>query len=162
MEKITLEDIKAWMDAQLAETQDAEERREIVDKAKLQAFNLGALDAYARWTKQPQDEFWRKERENDGGYYKLWELPDFCRAAGDDFSDLEDAYDKGEDEGVDAAEQYEQEELPRKLEKAKFELARAECYDDDSLTEEYEEECRMLKERMDSGECGWGENWWEE
>lgn len=169
--RITLADIEEELKKRIDDAKDEEDREEAVRDAKRAAFNLGALDAYARWTKQPQNEFWHKERENDGGYYKVWGLPDFCRADGDDFSDLEDAYDAGEDEGVDAAERYEQEVLPRELENAKSmleetkgetrsEFAEAESECDRIWTRECLDNYRMLKERMDSDECGWGENWW--
>lgn len=173
MKKITLDDIKTWMDAQLAETQDAEERQEIVDKAKLQAFNLGALDTYAELSKLPQEEFWSREREDGGGYYEMWELPDFCRANPDDFKNLAEAYASGTYEGEAAAKRYNEEVLPHELEDAKSELeeaksetgsafAAAECDCDRIWTMECLENFRVLKERMDSDKCGWGENWWEE
>ena len=173
MKRITLEDIKAWMDAELAKTQAAEECQEIVDKAKRAAFNLGALDTYAELSKLPQEEFWSREREDAGGYYELWELPDFCHADVDDFKDLAEAYNAGSYEGEAAAKRYNEEVLPRELEDAKSELeeaksetgsafAEAECECDRTWTMECLENYRVLKERMDSDECGWGANWWEE
>lgn len=174
MKRITLEDIKAWMDAELAKTQAAEECQEIVDKAKRAAFNLGALDTYAELSKLPQEEFWSREREDGGGgYYEMWELPDFCRANLDDFKDLAEAYNAGSYEGEAAAKRYNEEVLPREFEDAKSELeetkseignafAEAECECDRIWTMECLENYRVLKERMDSSECGWGANWWEE
>lgn len=173
MKKITLEDIKAWMDVEFAKTQDVEERQEIGDKAKREAFNLGALDVYAELSKLPQEEFWSREREDGGGYYELWELPDFCHADVDDFFDIEEAYDRGGYEGEAAAKRYNEEVLPRELEAARSELeaakgetgsefAEAECECDRTWTMECLENYRVLKERMDSSECGWGASWWED
>lgn len=104
MKKITLEDIKAWMDVEFVKTQDEDERKEAVRAAKREAFNLGALDAYAELSKLPQEEFWSREREDGGGgHYELWELPDFCRVNLDDFKDLAEAYNAGSYEGEAAA-----------------------------------------------------------
>nr|DAL47544.1 MAG TPA_asm: hypothetical protein [Caudoviricetes sp.] len=173
MKKITLEDIKAWREAQLAETQDAEEREEIVDKAKLQAFYLGALDRYARWTKEPQDEFWAAVKQGSDYEYKVGHLPEWGNPYTDDFDALEDAYDKGEYEGEAVAERYNEEVLPRELENAKSmleetkgetrsEFAEAESECDRIWARECLDNYRMLKERMDSDECGWGANWGED
>ena len=173
MKKITLEDIKTWMDAELAKTQAAEECQEIVNKAKREAFNLGALDTYAELSKLSQEEFWSREREDGGGgYYEMWELPGFCRANPDDFKDLVEAYNAGTYEGEEAAKRYNEEVLPRELEAVRSELeetknetgsefAEAECECDRTWTMECLENYRVLKERMDSSECGWGANWWE-
>lgn len=172
MEKITVDDIRAWMDAQLTETQDVEERQEIVDKAKLQAFYLGALDKYARLTKKTQKEFW-EEQSQEGYEYKIGRLPEWGNPYTDDFDALEDAYDKGEYEGEAVAERYNEEVLPRELENAKSmveetkgetrsEFAEAESECDRIWTRECLDNYRMLKERTDSNECGWGANWWEE
>lgn len=172
MEKITVDDIRAWMDAQLTETQDVEERQEIVDKAKLQAFYLGALDKYARLTKKTQKEFW-EEQSQEGYEYKIGRLPEWGNPYTDDFDALEDAYDKGEYEGEAVAERYNEEVLPRELENAKSmveetkgetrsEFAEAESECDRIWTGECLDNYRMLKERTDSNECGWGANWWEE
>lgn len=178
MKKITLEDIKAWMDAQLAETQDAEERKEIEDKAKLQAFYLGALDKYARVTKEPYGEFW-EEQSQEGYEYKVGRLPEWgspCAddfsvlPCADDFSGLEDAYDKGEDAGESYAEEYEHETLVRLAADAEKECilmdeelsqypgtdAGKEAY---ARAKQHRDE---LLRRYHSDECGWGANWWED
>lgn len=117
MKKITTDDIRAWMNAQLAETEDVEERREIVDKAKLQAFYLGALDKYARLTKQTQKEFWEEQSQEDYEY-KIWHLPEWGNPCADDFNSLEEAYDRGEYTGEEAAERYNEDVLPREFEEA--------------------------------------------
>lgn len=117
MKKITLDDIRAWMDAQLAETQYFEERKEIVDKAKLQAFYLGALDKYARLTKQTQEEFWEEQSQEDYEY-KIRHLPEWGNPCADDFNSLEEAYDRGEYTGEEAAERYNEDVLPREFEEA--------------------------------------------
>lgn len=172
MKKITLEDIKAWREAQLAETQDAEEREEIVDKAKLQAFYLGALDEYAALTKESQTKFWGAQRQ-DGYEYKIGRLPEWGSPCADDLVSLGHAYSQGEYEGEAVAERYNEEVLPRELEDAKSmleetkgetrsEFAEAECECDRTWTMECLENYKMLKERMDSDECGWGANWWED
>lgn len=161
MKKITLEDIKTWIDTQLVETQDAGERQEIVDKAKLQAFYLGALDKYARLTKQTQKEFW-EEQSQEGYEYKPGRLPEWGNPCADDFNSLEEAYDRGEYTGEEAAERYNEDVLPREFEDAKRELAEAERECDRTRTMECLDNYRMLKERMDSDECGWGANWWED
>lgn len=170
MKKITLEDIKTWMDAQLAETQNAEERQEIVDKAKLQAFYLGALDKYARWTKEPSCEFWAAESQN-GYEYKVGHLPEWCNTlCADDFVDLEEAYDRGEYTGEDAAEKYEHETLPQLARDAVndcillgMELSQYPATD--AGKEAYarvQQRAKELLRRGSSDEYGWGENWWEE
>lgn len=152
--RITLADIEEELKKRIDDAKDEEDRKEAVRDAKRAAFNLGALDTYAELTKQPQDEFWSKERENDGGYYKVWELPDFCRADVDDFFDLEEAYDRGGYEGEAAAERYNEEVLPH-------EFAEAECNCNRYVTEGCLEKWRnMLKARLESDECGWGANWW--
>lgn len=163
MEKITLASIKALMDSYLVKTEDAEERRVIVGEAKRAAFNLGALDTYAELTKQPQEEFWDRERDSYGGCYSTWDLPDFCRADVDDFEGLAGAYNAGTYEGEAAAERYNEEVLPCELERAKFELAQAE--NDGNrfwIVDRLDKWRRVLEARLESDECGWGENWWEE
>lgn len=157
MKKITLEDIKTWMDAQLAETQDVEEREEIVDKAKLQAFYLGALDKYARVTKEPSCEFWAAERQ-EGYEYKVGRLPEWGNPCADDFLDIEDAYDKGEDAGESYAEEYEHETLPQLVRDAVND-----CFAYDATKEAYERARRHADElwrRYILEDGGWGENWW--
>ena len=184
MKKITLEDIKIWMDAQLAETQDAGERQEIVDKAKLQAFDLGALDKYARLTKKTQKEFW-EEQSQEGYEYKVGRLPEWGIPCADDFGTLEDAYDAGEYSGEETAEWFEENVLPQRLREAKVdfgyaitELERLQTYaeeykNDFERGEEIikkhkkdvkmkEKEVEMLEAFIESDERGWGENWWEE
>ena len=159
MKKITLEDLRAWMNAQLVETQDAEERQEIIDKAKLQAFYLGALDKYARVAKQPQDEFWDSLMGCDYEY-KVGRLPEWGNPAADDLSSLEDAYDKGEDEGDAYAEGYAREILPQLVRDAVND-----CFAYDATKEAYERARRHADElwrRYRSDKHGWGENWWED
>ena len=184
MKKITLEDIKTWTDAQLAETQDAGERQEIVDKAKLQAFYLGALDKYARLAKKTQNEFW-EEQSQEGYEYKVGRLPEWGSPCADDFDTLEDAYDAGEYSGEEAAKWFEENVLPQRLREAKEDLVYAitelerwqtyaEEYKNDfergeEVVEEHEEdvkmkekEVEMLEAFIESDERGWGENWWED
>lgn len=169
MKKITLEDIKAWMDAQLAETQDAEERREIVDKAKLQAFYLGALDKYARLTKKTQKEFW-EEQSQEGYEYKIGLLPEWGTPRADDFDSLEEAYDRGEGAGESYAEEYEQETLlhlaaseERECILLAKELSQYPRTDADKEAYARAKQHRdELLRRLHSDECGWGESWWEE
>lgn len=184
MKKITLEDINAWRDAQLAETQDAGDRQEIVDKAKLQAFYLGALDKYARVTKEPSGEFWASQMR--GGYeYKIGHLPEWGNPCADDLVSLDDAYNLGEDEGDAAAEWFEENVLPQRLREAKrdlgyaiTELERLQIYAEEykndfergeEVVEKHEKdvkmkekEVEMLKAFIESDERGWGENWWED
>ena len=184
MKKITLEDIKAWMDAQLAETQDAEERQEIVDKAKLQAYYLGALDKYARVTKEPSGEFWASQMR-DGYEYKVGRLPEWGIPCADDFGTLEEAYEAGEYSGEEAAEWFEENVLPQRWREAKkdlgydiTELERLQTYAEEykndfergkELLEKHEKdvkmkekEVEMLEAFIESDERGWGENWWED
>lgn len=168
MEKITLEDIKTWMDARLAETDDTVILDYIVAFAKNQAFYLGALDKYARLTKQPQKEFW-VGKKGEGYEYKVGHLPEWGNPSADNFSDLDEAYDRGEYEGEACAEEYNTDTLQNmayswdrdaaeiKIDKAWFksdlgkkEYARARRYADE------------LWRRYHSDECGWGENWWED
>ena len=172
-ECIFLADIREGLEERLKDAKDEDERKEAVRAAKREAFNLGALDAYAQLSKLPQEEFWSREREDGGGHYELWELPDFCRANLDDFKDLAEAYNAGSYEGEAAAKRYNEEVLPRELEAARSELEAAKC-ETGSEFAEAERECdrtrtmecldnyRMLKERMDSDECGWGASWWED
>ena len=182
MKKITVEDIKTWTDAQLAETQDAGERQEIVDNAKLQAFYLGALDKYARLTKQTQKKFWE---EQEGYEYKVGRLPEWSNPCADDFDTLEDAYDAGEYGGEEAAEWFEENVLQQRLREAKkdfgyaiTELERLQTYAEEykndfergeEVVEKYEKdvkmkekEVEMLEAFIESDERGWGENWWED
>lgn len=184
MKKITLSDIKAWREAQLAETQDAEEREEIVDKAKLQAFYLGALDEYAALTKESQTKFWKAQRQ-DGYEYKIGRLPEWGSTCADDLVSIGHAYSQGEYEGEAVAERYNEEVLPRELEDAKEDLAYAitelerwqtyaEEYKNDfergeEVVEEHEEdvkmkekEVEMLEAFIESDERGWGADWWED
>ena len=167
MKKITLEDIKAWRDAQLAETQDIEERQEIVDKAKLQAYYLGALDKYARLTKEPYGEFWERQKE-EGYEYKVGRLPEWGNPCADDLSSLENAYNWGEDEADAAAEIYEEKILPLLAAKASRECV---LMDDelviktDDGKKAYTCAKRIAEEllrRHRSGKHGWGANWWED
>lgn len=158
--RITLADIEEELKKRIDEAKDEEDRKEAVRDAKRAAFNLGALDTYAELTKQPQDEFWSKERENDGGYYTTWNLPDFCNADVDEFENLYAAYNAGTYTGEEAAERYEREVLTRELADAQNDLAEAQSDDNDFLAEKSEEKCSMLKARMESDECGWGANWW--
>lgn len=106
MKKITLDDIRAWMNAQLAETQDVEERDEIVARAKWEAFSLGALDTYARIAVEDEDTFWKRAKDEadwrgfrcdyevgflpkfDGTWESMWTIAEH--------DTLEDAYDAGE------------------------------------------------------------------
>lgn len=184
MEKITVKNIKAWMDAQLTETQDVEERQEIVDKAKLQAFYLGALDKYARWTKEPSCKFWERQKE-DGYEYKVGHLPEWGNPYTDDFDTLEDAYDAGEYSGEEAAEWFEENVLPQRLREAKrdlgyaiTELERLQIYAEEykndfergeEVVEKHEKdvkmkekEVEMLEAFIESDERGWGASWWED
>ena len=184
MKKITLEDIKTCMDAQLAETQDAGDRQEIVDKAKLQAFYLGALDKYARLTKKTQKEFW-EEQSQEGYEYKPGRLPEWGTPCADDLSALEDAYDAGEYSGEAAAEWFEENVLPQRLREAKenlvyaiTELERLQTYAGEykndfergeEVVEEHKEdvkmkekEVEMLEAFIESDERGWGAKWWED
>lgn len=170
MEKITVDDIRAWMDAQLTETQDVEERQEIVDKAKLQAFYLGALDKYARWTKEPSCEFWAAERQ-EGYEYKVGHLPEWgYNLCADDFVDLEEAYDRGEDKGEDAAEEYEHKTLVCLVANAEKEcVLMAEELSQYPGTDAGKEAYARAKQHRDellrryhSDECGWEANWWED
>lgn len=172
MKKITIDDIRAWMNVQLVETDNIWEWKEIVAKARLQAFYLGALDKYARVTKEPYGEFWERQKE-DGYEYKVGRLPEWGNPYTNNFNALEDAYDKGEYEGEAVAERYNEEVLPRELENAKSmleetkgetrsEFAEAESECDRIWTRECLDNYRMLKERTDSDECGWGANWWED
>ena len=159
MKKITLEDINAWMDAQLAETQYFEERKEIVDKAKLQAYYLGALDKYARVTKEPSGEFWERQKE-EGYEYKVGRLPEWGNPCADDLSSLENAYNWGEDEADAAAEIYEGKILPLLAAKAS-----RECVLMDDGKKAYTCTKRIAEEllrRHRSGKHGWGANWWED
>ena len=124
--RIFLADIQEGLVGRLKDAKDEDDRKEAVRDAKRAAFNLGALDTYAELSKQPQDEFWDKERGNDGGYYTMWKLPEFCKASVDEFETLEGAYDAGTYEGEAAAERYNKDVLPREFEDAKRELAEAE------------------------------------
>lgn len=155
MKKITLDDIKAWKDAQLAETQDVEERQEIGDKAKLQAFYLGALDEYAALTKESQTEFWTAQRQY-GYEYKVGHLPEWGNPCADDLVSLGHAYSQGEYEGEAAAERYNEEVLPHELAEVEHDCNR---YVTEGCLEKWR---NMLKARLESDECGWGENWWED
>lgn len=169
MEKITLASIKAWMDARLAETQDAEERQEIVDKAKLQAFYLGALDKYARWTKEPSCEFWAAERQ-EGYEYKVGHLPEWGSPCADDFSGLEEAYDRGEDEGDAYADGYARETLPQLARDAvtaciATDLELSQYPETDAIKEAKaltRQHADDLWRRYILEDGGWGENWWED
>ena len=167
MKKITLEDINAWMDAQLAETQDAEERQEIMDKAKLQAYYLGALDKYARVTKEPSGEFWERQKE-EGYEYKVGRLPEWGNPCADDLSSLENAYNWGEDEADAAAEIYEEKILPLLAAKASREcvlMGDELVIKTDDGKKAYTCAKRIAEEllrRHRSGKHGWGENWWED
>lgn len=172
MKKITLVDIKIWMNAQLIKTDNIWEWQEIVAKARLQAFYLGALDKYARVTKEPYGEFWERQKE-EGYEYKIGLLPEWGTPRADDFDSLEEAYDRGEYTGEEAAERYNEDVLPRELENAKSmleetkgetrsEFAEAESECDRIWTRECLDNYRMLKERTDSDECGWEANWWED
>lgn len=158
--RIFLADIEEGLKERLEEAKDDYDREEAVKDAKRAAYNLGALDTYAELTKQPQDEFWSKERENDGGYYTTWNLPDFCDADVDEFENLYAAYNAGTYTGEEAAERYEREVLTRELADAQNDLAEAQSDDNDFLAEKSEDKCSMLKARMESDECGWGANWW--
>lgn len=158
--RIFLADIQEGLEERLKDAKDEDDRKEAVRDAKRAAFNLGALDTYAELSKQPQDEFWDKERENDGGYYTMWKLPDFCKAGVDDYETLYSAYNAGTYTGEEAAKRYEQELLPGEFEEAKSELAEAESDGNRFWMGECLDKWRMLKERMDSDECGWGANWW--
>lgn len=160
--RISLADIQEGLEERLKDAKDEDDRKEAVRDAKRAAYNLGALDTYAELTKQPQDEFWSKERENDGGYYTTWNLPDFCNADVDEFEDLYAAYDAGTYTGEEAAERYEREVLTRELADAQNDLAEAESAGNRSWMGKCLDNYRMLKERMDSDECGWGANWWED
>ena len=184
MKKVTVEDIKTWTDAQLAETQDAGERQEIVDKAKLQAFYLGALDKYARLAKKTQKEFW-EEQSQEGYEYKVGRLPEWGIPCADDFETLEGAYDAGEYNGEEAAKWFEENVLPQRLREAKedlgydiTELERLQTYAEEykndfergkELLEKHEKdvkmkekEVEMLEAFIESDERGWGVNWWED
>lgn len=160
--RIFLADIQEGLEERLKDAKDEDDRKEAVRDAKRAAYNLGALDTYAELTKQPQDEFWSKERENDGGYYTTWNLPDFCNADVDEFEDLYAAYNAGTYTGEEAAERYEREVLTRELADAQNDLAEAESAGNRSWVGKCLDNYRMLKERMDSDECGWGANWWED
>lgn len=160
--RIFLVDIQEGLEERLKDAKDEDDRKQAVRDAKRAAFNLGALDTYAELSKQPQEEFWDKERENDGGYYTMWKLPDFCKADVDEFDDLYSAYNAGTYTGEEAAERYEREVLPRELADAQNDLAEAQSDDNDFLAEKSEEKCSMLKARMESDECGWGAKWWED
>ena len=160
--RIFLADIQKGLEERLKDAKDEDDCKEAVRDAKRAAFNLGALDTYAELSKQPQDEFWDRERDSDGGCYSMWEMPDFCRADVDDFETLAGAYNAGTYLGEAAAERYNEEVLPREFEDAKRELAEAERECDRTRTMECLDKCRVLKERMDSDECGWGANWWED
>lgn len=167
MKKITIDDIRAWMDAQLAETQDAEDRQEIMDKAKLQAFYLGALDKYARVTKEPSGEFWERQKQ-EGYEYKIGHLPEWGNPCADALVSLGDAYNWGEDEADAAAEIYEEKLLPLLAAKASRECVLM----DDELVIKTDDGKRAytrakriageLLRRHRSGKHGWGENWWED
>ena len=113
--RIFLADIQEGLEERLKDAKDEDDRKEAVRDAKRAAFNLGALDTYAELSKQPQDEFWDKERENDGGYYTMWKLPDFCKADVDEFDDLYSAYNAGTYTGEEAAKRYEKDVLPREF-----------------------------------------------
>ena len=158
--RIFLVDIQEGLEERLKDAKDEDDRKQAVRDAKRAAFNLGALDIYAELSKQPQEEFWDKERENDGGYYTMWKLPDFCKADVDEFDDLYSAYNAGTYTGEEAAERYEREVLTRELADAQNDIAEAQSDDNDFLAEKSEEKCSMLKARMESDECGWGANWW--
>lgn len=160
--RIFLADIQEGLKARLEDAKDEDDRKEAVRDAKRAAFNLGALDTYAELTKQPQDEFWDRERDSDGGCYSMWKLPDFCKADVDDFETLAGAYNAGTYEGEAAAERYNEDVLPREFEDAKRGLAEAELECDRTRTMECLENYRVLKTRLESDECGWGANWWEE
>ena len=167
MGKITLEDIKAWMDAQLVKTENVWEWKEIVAKARLQAFYLGALDKYARVTKEPYCEFWKRQKV-EGYEYKVGRLPEWGSPCADDFSGLEDAYDKGEYAGESYAEKYEQDTLLPLAASAEIECilvakelsqypgtdAGKEAY---ARAKQHRDE---LLRRYHSDDCGWGANWW--
>ena len=160
--RISLADIQEGLEERLKDAKDEDDRKEAVRDAKRAAFNLGALDTYAELSKQPQDEFWDRERDSDGGYYSMWGLPDFCHADVDDFETLAGAYNAGTYEGEAAAERYNEDVLPREFEDAKRELAEAESDGNRSWIGECLDKWRVLKTRLESDECGWGANWWEE
>lgn len=160
--RIFLADIQEGLEERLKDAKDEDDRKEAVRDAKRAAFNLGALDTYAELSKQPQDEFWDRERDSDGGCYSMWEMPDFCRATVDDFETLEGAYNAGTYEGEAAAERYNEDVLPREFEDAKRELAEAESDGNRFWMGECLDKWRMLKARIESDECGWGANWWED
>lgn len=158
--RIFLADIEEGMKERLEEAKDEGDREEAVRDAKRAAFNLGALDTYAELTKETQDDFWDRERDNDGGYYTAWNLPDFCRADVDEFDDIYSAYNAGTYEGEAVAEEYNTKTLPRELADAQNDLAEAESDGNDFWAGECLDKCRMLEARKESDECGWGANWW--
>ena len=165
MKKITLEKIKAWRDARLAETKDAEERQEIMDKAKLQAYYLGALDKYARVTKEPYGEFWERQKE-EGYEYKIGHLPEWGNPCADDLVSFGHAYNWGEDEGDAAAEEYGSTILPLLARDADKEsvlinaATRVKTYLEKEAYARAKRRAEELWRRYNSDECGWGENWW--
>lgn len=166
MKKITLEEIKAWMDARLAETDDAVIRDFIVTFAKTQSFNLGALDKYARLTKKTQKEFW-EEQSLDGYEYKVGRLPGWDNPAANNFSSIEEAYDQGEVEGEARAEEYNTDILPGAAYDADRDAAQIKIdkkwMKTDMGKKEYARARRIADElwrRHYSDECGWGESWW--
>ena len=78
----------------------------------------------------------------------------------DEFDDLYSAYNAGTYTGEEAAKRYEKDVLPREFEDAQNDLAEAESDGNRSWIGECLDKWSMLKERMESDECGWGENWW--
>ena len=166
MKKITLEDIKAWMDAQLVKTDEVWEWKEIVAKARLQAFYLGALDEYAALTKESQTEFWKAQRQ-DGYEYKVGRLPEWGSPRADDFVSLGHAYSQGAYAGEAAAEEYNTSILPHKAYSWACDAVQMKIdkkwMKTDMGKKGYARTKRTadkLWRRHNSDECGWGENWW--
>lgn len=167
MKKITLEDIKAWMNAHLAETEDVDIRDHIVALARLQAFYLGALDEYAALTKESQAEFWKAQKQY-GYEYKVGRLPEWGSPCSDAFVSLGHAYSQGEYEGEAAAEEYGSTILPRLARDADKEsvlinaATRVKTYLEKEAYARAKRRAEELWRRYNSDECGWGENWWED
>lgn len=167
MKKITLDDIKAWMNAHLAETEDVVTRDHIVALARLQAFYLGALDEYAALTKESQTEFWKAQRQC-GYEYKVGRLPEWGSPCADAFVSLGHAYSQGEYEGEAAAEEYGSTILLRLAREADEEsvlinaVPGVKTYIEKEAYARAKRRAEELWRRYHSDECGWGESWWED
>lgn len=167
MKKITLEDIKTWMNAHLAETEDVDIRDHIVALARLQAFYLGALDEYAALTKESQAEFWKAQKQY-GYEYKVGRLPEWGSPCSDAFVSLGHAYSQGEYEGEAAAEEYGSTILPLLARDADKEsvlinaATRVKTYLEKEAYARAKRRAEELWRRYNSDECGWGAKWWED